>query len=443
MKATVSVLLALLLLALPLAAIAAAQEEPIEIERDLRVEVIRGSTDEFGGGDWVRIEVGSTLLAVLYGNETNPNSVKIVVMYDRYLGVGEIYNESGDLLTTRPIKVRTVMIQSFEVLVEFRDGDNDGLLHFPRDWRDLLMDTYDYPRKILPLRQAWSLEGFERADEENVTTVDFNVTATNLPYPPLMTRPGEDLGNGVLDRITFSFHISVDRVDTTLDVPVYQIVVGEDRHIISSELNRTETVTGLTVNGSFKYDHYIEGWDWGGNDSRLAMLTHVVVGNAIPAEVLQWARIQFDLHAKTNDTEYHEDPTRDRPSLITADKMVFEDEWARIGRVRWVSDVEVTDDQGEMRTMRMSFQLHRVERILDFRHFGFLFVGVRFGGAFIYPPGTVIYHDPSLDASVFIPVTAEDMTPLGLGPYFVQLGVAGLAIVGLVLFRTARRKSSP
>ncbi len=430
MKATVSALLALLLLASPLAAIAAAQEEPIEIERDLQVEVSQGSTDRFGGGDWVKIEVGKTLFAVVYGNESNPNNVKMIVEYDRYLGAAEIYNETGELLVTRPIPVRTLVVQSFELMVEFRDGDNDGLLHFPSDWRQLLMDEYDYPRKVLSLRQSWSLEDFSQVDEDDVTKVDFNITATGLPYD--LIRPGDDPGDG-LDRITLAFHITVERVQKTGEVKVYKIVVDDDRHIVSSELNRTETVTGMTVNGSFKYDHYIQGWDWGGNDSRLAMATHVLVGNHVPPEVIRWAQVQFDPHAETTDAEYREGNVGERPRLITADKMEFADEWTRVGRMRWVSDVEV---DGELQ--RMNFQLYRVMPILSFEH---LFKGVLFGGAFIYPKGAVLFHDPALDASVFIPL-AEGPVP-GLGPYILQLGLAGLAVVGLVVWRVFRKKSSP
>jgi hypothetical protein len=430
MKATVSALLVLLLLASPLAAMAAAQEAT-EFERDLQVDVSVGSTDRLGGGNWLKIEVGKTVFAVVYGTESNPNNVKVMVEYDRYIGAAEIYNETGELLTTRPIPVRTIMAQSFDLMVEFRDGDNDGLLHFPKSWQDLLMDTYDYPRKVLSLRQAWDLEDLVIEEDGNVTTVDFNLTATGINYT--MIRPGDDPGDG-LDRITLAFHIKVDRVEKTVDIPVYKVVVDENRHILSSELNRTETLTGLTVNGSFKYDHYIEGWDFAGDDSRLAMATHVIIGNHLPLDVARWARIQFDPHAETGDREIDENTTLEKPRLVTVDKMEFADEWTRVGRLRWTSDVEV---DGVVSTM--SFQVHRAEIITSFER---LFRGVLIAGAFIYPKGEVIFHDPALEASVFIPLATDGPGGL-LGPYFIQLGVAALAIVGLVLYRRYRRKSGP
>ncbi|MEE9237715.1 MAG: hypothetical protein V3U52_08010 [Thermoplasmata archaeon] len=434
MKATVSVLLALLLLASPLAAIAAAQEDEVEIQRDLQVEVKTGSTERFGGGDWIRIDVGSTTFAVLYGNETNPNFPKIVAEYDRYLGAAEIYNESEELLKTMPIPVRTIMIQSFEMMVEFKDGNDDGLMHFPRSLSpiDLLSDSIDLPRKLLVLRQSWSLEDLVITEDENVTAVDFNITATNLDYT--LVGPFDDPGDG-LDRITFSFHIRVELVETTLDVPVYKIVVAEDRGIISSDVNRTETLTGMTVNGTFKYDHYIEGWDWGGDDSRLALSTHLIVGTHVPPPVWKWLHLQFDPHARDEGgVDYHNESLGESPTLITADKMVFEDDWERIGRIRWVSGVEVDGVMQEM-----YFQLHRVERLLGFER---LFAGVLFGGAFIYPQGNVIFHDPTLDASVFVPggQIISEVLP-GLAPYFIQAVVAGLVVVGLVLFRTFRGRS--
>jgi hypothetical protein len=354
-----------------------------------------------------------------------------MVEYDRYLGVAEIYNETGELLTRRPIPVRTIMAQSFDLMVEFRDGDDDGLLHFPRSWEDLLMDSYDYPRKILSLKQAWDLEDLVIEEDGNVTTVDFNLTATQLNYT--LVRPGEDPGDG-LDRITLAFHIKVDRVEKTVEMPIYQVVVDADRRIISTEKNRTETLTGLTVDGTFKYDHYIQGWDFTDEDSRLAMATHVIIGNHVPLEVARWARLQFDPHAEVGDRKYHENTTIDRPDPVTVDKMEFEDEWTRVGRLLWTSDVEV---DGTVTTM--NFQVHRVELLTSFER---LFRGVLIAGAFIYPKGEVIFHDPALEASVFIPVTTESPGGL-LGPYLIQLGVAGLAVVGLVIFRAFRKKSSP
>ncbi len=431
MKATVSVLLALLLMASPLVALSAAQEDEIVIERDLQVEVTTGSTERFGGGDWIRIDVGSTTFAVLYGNETNPNFPKIVAEYDRYLGAAEVYNESGGLVhKTTPLPVRTIMAQSFELMVEFKD-DGDGVLRFPTDWHDFLFETYDVPRKVVLLKESWELWGLTIDEGEDATTVDFSITATDLPYH--MVGPFGDEGDG-LDNITFSFTMRVELVETTLDVPVYRIVINEDMHVVGFT-KRTETVTGMTVNGTFKYDHYIEGWDWGDVDSRLAMSTHVFVGNFVPEPVKKFLRLEFALRALEDGGEHREDSIGDTPLLITADKLEFEDEWERIGRIRWVSDVEV---DGEMQ--EMYFQLHGAMPLSE-RGLRGIFGGALFRGAFVYPQGAVIYHDPALDASLFVPggQLVSQVIP-GLGPYFVQAAVAGLVIVGLVLFRTLRRK---
>ncbi len=436
MKATVSVLLALLMLASPLAVLSTAQEDEIVIDRDLQVDVTTGSTERFGGGDWIRVDVGSTTFAVLYGNETNPNFPKIIAEYDRYLGAAEVYNESGGIVhETTPLPVRTIMAQSFELMVEFKD-DGDGVLRFPTNWEDFLFETYDVPRKVVVLKESWELWGLEIDESDELTTVDFSISATGLPYH--MVGPFGDEGDG-LDNITFSFHIRIELVETTLDVPVYRIIVNEDRQIVGFT-KRIVNVTGMTVNGTFKYDHYIEGWDWGDADSLLAMSTHVFVGNFVPEPVLRFLHLEFALRALEDGGEHREDSIGDRPLLITADKLEFEDEWERIGRIRWVSDVEVTDDQGVTETMEMYFQLHGALRVSE-RGLRGLFGGVLFRGAFIYPQGTVIFHDPALDASVFVPGgQLVSGVVAGLGPYFIQAAVAGLVIVGLVLFRTLRRK---
>lgn len=439
MKTTLSALLALLLLFAPLAGLAAGQEDlrdDLPSERELQVEVLQGATDRFGGGEWVAIKVGQTIFAVMYGNETNPNAPKAFVEYDRYLGKFEVYNETEELLAEGPIPVYTVMAQSFELMVEFRDGDDDGLLHFPDDWRDLLFDQYDYPRKVLNLNTAWTLEDLieETSDDGSVTTVDFNITARDLPYD--LIRPNEDIGDGVLNEITLAFHLTVDRVVKDVDFDIYTIVVNETDHsLVSVNKTGTETVTAVAVNGTFKYDHYIEGWDWGGEDSRLALGTHVFAGNILGERFARIVKLAFAHRAVTDSTEYRDTTHIDRPiNVSTVDQMVFDDEWTRIGRLVWSSDVLV---DGEEDTM--SFQVHRVWKGMHLFPRG-LVRGFAVGGAFIYPQGEVIFHDPGLAAGTAIPIAADGGGPLGLGPYFVQAAVAGVVVVGLLVFRTLRRK---
>ncbi|MFQ5908289.1 MAG: hypothetical protein ACE5JE_05630 [Thermoplasmata archaeon] len=436
MKATIIGLLALLMLASPFAAMAAAQEEPAD-GRDLQIEVSTGVTDRLGGGEWVKIEVGTTVLAVVYGTaDTNPNSPKILVEYERYLGAAEVYNVEEELLGTHPLPVRTFMAQSFEAMFEFADRDGDGLFHVPDSYVDLLLDDFDFPRKALSLKQEWVLEDLleETNDDRTLTTVTFNISAYDLPYN--LVRPEDATGDGVLNQITLSFEVNVDLVEKTLDVPIYKIVIDEAKHIVTSEVNRTESVTGVVVDGDFKYDHYIEGWDWGGDDSRLALATGVMVGNFVPEAVARIVHLTFAEHGREDGNTYDAARTVDGPTLITADSMQFEDEWERIGRLRWVSDVEV---DGVM--MRMSFQLHRVQPLgMRIAEGGAFFRGLMFGGAFVYPQGEVIFHDPSLNASVFVPNAAMVGPFAALAPYIIQLGVASLAIVGLVAFRALRRK---
>ncbi len=427
-----SALLALLLLASPLAVLGVAQEDEPEIVRDLQVEVTTGSTERFGGGDWIRIDVGSTTFAVLYGNESNPNNPKMVAEYDRYLGAAEVYNESGGVVHDRtPLPVRTILVQSFDFMLEFKDADDDGLVHIPHELSpmDILMDSVDLPRKILSLRQTWELEGLVIDEDETLTTVDFNITATNLDY----TLPVDEAGN-VLDRITLSFHIRVELVESTLDVPLYSFTVTETGEIVAFT-KQTETVTGMTVNGTFKYDHYIEGWDWADEDSRLALVTHVFAGSFVPQLTAKFLRLEFALRALEDGRLHDETTVGDRPLLITADSMQFEDEWERVGRIFWVSDV-VVDGQD----MKMAFQLFRAEKIFEFRGLKpGIFKGVAFWGAFVYPQGNEIFHDPGMEAVLFVPGGPGEVIP-GLGPYFIQAAVVGIAVLGLVLFQVYRRR---
>lgn len=434
MKATakaLGALLALLLVASPVAMLAVAQEDPIEIDRDLQVEVSTGSTERFGGGDWVRVDVGSTTFAVLYGNETSPNFPTIIAEYDRYLGAAEVYNETGAVVHERtPLPVRTILAQRFYFAMEFRDADDDNLIDIPHSISpaDLLSDSVDLPRKVLLLNQTWELEDLVVDEGDRVTTVDFNVTARNLPY----TWVGPFDEDGVLERITLAFHLVLSIEESTLDVTIYRFTVSEERDIVAFEKG-TETVTGMTVNGSFKYDHYIEGWDFADENSSLALGTQVFVGNFVPEAVKRILRLEFALQAIEDGALHDERKTWDRPHLVTADKLEFADEWERVGHLAWVSDVLVDGEAA-----RMLFQLYRAERI---DRWGFR--GVLFSGAFVYPQGNVIFHDPSLGAAVFVPgpETASGGILAGLGNYFVQALVVGLVVAVLAVYGIARRKS--
>lgn len=433
-------LLAVLLLVAPVWGAATAQEangeQDLPLAEELDLEIIQSPAEPpvdtrwqelLGRGDWIVVKVGSALFGVVYGNGTSPLSPTVFVYYERLLAQAEVHNTSGGLLREGDLVLRTVMAQSFEALWEFRDGNGDGLFHPPR-LTDFLTGTEDFPRKFLNLSLDWDLEDLAVVTEGDAPSVNFNVTARNLPYT--RTRPAEEVGDGLVSEVTFAFHLRVDRTLETLDVNVYRVVVDETGHPVTPfEFNRTEEVRGVAVNSSFKYDHYLLGWDFADEDSRLALSTALVVGAFTPEKVRRWVDVPFHIEGDTDGEHFDEGRTLNRPLLLTDDQFLFRDEWSRVGHLEWTSDVAVDGAPAQM-----TFQLHDAGKILHHLFRGFWMVGM-----FIYPPGDAILHDPGMGAGVFIPVALGDV-PFGLGPYLAQLAVVSLAVVGLAVYRFLGRK---
>jgi hypothetical protein len=76
-----------------------------------------GSTELFGGGDYISLNLSNAHFGVIYGNETNPNSIIIFSEYTRYLGVAIVNYENGTV-ENKSIPIRTIFGQRLEFMVE-------------------------------------------------------------------------------------------------------------------------------------------------------------------------------------------------------------------------------------------------------------------------------------------------------------------------------------
>ena len=134
------------------------------------------------------------------------------------------------------------------------------------------------------------------------------------------------------------------------------------------------------------------------------------------------------------------DTVASTPTRLTRDYVYFNDEWSRetdlVGRLVWQSDVLV---DGANRTMQ--FQVQGAERFAMF-HERVAFAGFSILGAFIYPAGAVIFHDPSLEAisDLWNLPTALNLTPFTV--LAIQLVIAGFAVGAAVVLRTRGRRAS-
>lgn len=412
-------------------------------DRDLTTTVIGPiSTDRFGGGELIAVKAGDALFGVRYGTTGHENDVVIFAEYKRFLGGAVIVDEQGNELATRGIPAYTVLAQSLSHFIEFRTvnaTDGYDLMTLDPFHRPL---TENVPVKALSLVTTWELSDFSNETVDGVTYVNFTVSAGDLNY----TRVADDtnLGDGMLNLVAFTFHLTVDVRERTVRVPWYRVTVADQRRDVIQDVEFLgyRNVTGPSVAMGAKYDHRIEGWDFAYPEDRLALVTHLIVGNFIPERTAEFIHDAFlrDHATDENRTRIVDESTLDedapaRPRLYTRDRVYFDDEFTRIGRFSWATDVVVDGV-----TMRMSFNLQGGGR-LWLRHGDAIFVGFWLRGAFVYPAGQEIVHDPIMSSEALLDLrSAVNLTPMTI--LAAQLAVAGVALGPALYLRVrARRKT--
>jgi len=418
-------------------------------DRDLTPVVEQGSTDRLGGGDWIAVRAGDARLGVVYGTVDHPNHLYVFAEYKRFLGGAEVYDARDNYLRTVPLPVFTVFGQSFVRLFEFRDRNGDGLLDF-NHYLNYRNDTLsDLPVKATNLTRAWTATVPTVEPLGNTTWVNFTVSTGNVPYgvvwDPLPRRGTPS--DGVLDRLAFTFHLKIDVRQVSGQVPWLKVTLDSttDRTIPRIESLGTRTFSGDAVAMGAKYDHLIEGWDFAQPENLLALETRGFVGHYVPERIGELVHRAY--HSEANGTSANgthrlaaNDTVASTPTRLTRDYVYFNDEWSRetdlVGRLVWQSDVLV---DGANRTMQ--FQVQGAERFAMF-HERVAFAGFAILGAFIYPAGAVIFHDPSLEAisDLWNLPTALNLTPFTV--LAIQLVIAGFAVGAAVVLRTRGRRAS-
>jgi len=412
--------------------------------RDLTPVVIGPvTTDRFGGGDLVAVKAGDALFGVRYGTSAHPNDLVIFAEYKRFLGGAEIVDAQGNYLATRGIPVYTVLAQSLSRFIEFQERNaSDGFDLMSVDRILPIPLTQNVPVKALNLIQAWNLTDLTNETVDGVTYVNFTVSATNLIYTRVLNNT--NLGDGMLNRMAFVFHLTVNTRDRTATVPWYRVTLddgvrGGIRHV---EFIGYRSVTGPAVALGAKYDHIIEGWDFASPQDKLALETHLIVGNYIPERTAAFIHDTY-LRDRAKDVTNHtvgdattlNETAPTRPQLYTRDRVYFDDDYTRIGRFTWATNVTV---DGQPATM--TFNLQGGGRLLLSRD-GAYFLGFWLRGAFVYPAGQVIVHDPVMSTeSLFDLPSGVNLTPLTI--LAAQLAVVAVAMgPALYLRAKARRKN--
>ncbi len=388
---------------------------------------------------------------ILYGNEEHNNGVLMATFQLRYLGGATVAAESGDTIVEQiGIPVVTVFGQKLITLIEFQDegyqetnmffepegelhGAHNNLWDFQRksDRIDDLNDSFVYTEPIikpLNLNTSWTLSELEKTeygDSEKID-IDFTLSATDLEY-------GDDKGKiwdtdfvndeteaTEVAKVEFTFHIEVKvKKEKIKDIPWYKVTINandDEIHVIDSESKDPRDFSGYAVNAEYKFDHYIEGWDFKNTskDSKLMLETFTIFGTFIPDIVNEWFDKQFvsDIDDALGVVEYQYENAGEMTNAVISDQgelpnhaqlifkehVRFRDNWRQVGNLSWVNKGDVDGV-----TKDIYFQIHAGQNISGRgeNEDGYFHALVILGG-YIYPQGDVIFHDPSFIASALV-----------------------------------------
>ncbi len=449
MRGIAVALIALALMAVPLAiaSTAAASSNLPASSAQTATPVFVGPTptNRFGGGDWVGVTAGSVHFGVVYGTPASPNEVVIFAEYPRVLGGADVVNQQGQQVAVRGIPVDTVLGQSLDRLIEFRTLNvTDGFGLFS-DSGLPMMTTVNEPVKAITLRSgAWNMTSESYEMVGTTFYVNFTIEAKNLLYTWVnpMIPNANGTGDRVLEDLAFTFHLTVDTANKSASLPWYRVTVTDTtpREVTNVSFIGYHTVSGPTVQMGAKYDHVIQGWDFLNLTDRLALETHLVIGNFVPDRTVDFVHLAYAQERAedgANATILDNETAVDAPSaphLYTFSKITFDDQWTRIGEFRWTSNVTV---DGVQKTML--FQVEGGSRIV-YSNGENAFYGFMVHGAFIYPAGTTIVHDPAMSVESFTPtvVSGFNLTPLGI--LLIQVAVVGVAIIPALYLRSRARR---
>jgi hypothetical protein len=447
-----------------------------------------GFTNAWGGGDYVFISFRrDAAFGVIYGTETNPNSIIILAMHWRYLGFAEIYDEHGASMGKHAsIKVLTVFGQKLEDIFEYNDTNDDGVCNYIRCGPGLYYHDYPIYERIykkVSLNTSWTRSPITTTEypDEVKKCWEFSLTAEGLNYTAIGDSATIDyaIEHEALDKVEFTFHLTAELIEVhNVTVPKYEVVLqkaGNRWSVINSSRLEDIIISGQRANYTIKYDHLIEGWDYDPTNAnpRLLVEFHGFIGVALTRLVGEWLvqdllvgreqKCKLDIDTETGaesmtDADASKDnvgpgwQSRAKLRKLKGSRMHLGDQWSRVAALTWQSTVLV---DGEESYMYAQIQGHwRITRTwLD--HWGRLYVivGIAFLGGYSYPGGTSIYHDPGMEADMIVNVNTiftavpaeaelEDGKParIRLGILIIGVLIAVIIIVIITIYMSKRRR---
>jgi hypothetical protein len=449
-------------------------------------------------GDFVGIRFSQdSWFVIIHGNEENHNTIKMMSVQLRYLGGATVELTDYDVVVEEVgIPVASVFIQSLEILLEFEDvgyrernmffeetGEPVGADNhlFDLEFRGEEIDDLDVTKcepvhKAIHLNTTWErseIVEIENKDDFQIKANDreweFTLTATDLSYfdedAHVWDKDFEPDGTNAteLDKIEFSFHVGAEANQVNIkNIPWYDIEVsGTDEDTIKVESSEKQEAPrdfkGTAITGNFKYDHYLEGWDYSDPESdskHLLLETVSAFGTFIPNIVADWIDIeQMNDNLTRSETAVYNTPwgeeevtvdmdIPEKTTLVQKEQIQFKDNWRQVGEVSWISDVEVDGKDDNMYC-----QIHAKQKFTNERtekEDGY-FSGMLILSGYVYPGGDVIFHDPAysanallIDIPILIDLSLMDTGYLVCG---VLIGIMAVMIATVIaVVRLVKRK---
>ncbi len=386
---------------------AGASSAPVNQNDKITTEV--GPTTELGGGDHFYIKFGSdATFGILWGTKDNPNDVYFVSYISRYLGCINVDEPNGTVLAQKPLKIYTLYAVKLDRLIEYNNTSNGLLNYNPSGLIGELLTGQIY--KGVNLNTAWTASNWQNGTNTNGNlTWSFTLTATNLSYNVPLRYRGDADGNGILDSIAMTFHLtaSTNFLDN-ITVPQWNVTMNQgplgNERFRDLQRGNDLTVSGNVTNYHVKWNKVIMGWDFNSRDTNPNLLAEytIIVGNYIPPVVnglmalAEWQKVvgaTGDNGTMTAEGQnLNGSPSLSNAFLLHTPRLTFEGDRSRIGTFEWVKNVTVdgqTKNATSQVTAIMPFNLRFGAK--DF--YGFTAIV-----AISYPRGQSIVQDPDISS---------------------------------------------
>lgn len=361
---------------------------------------------------------------------------------------------------------------------------------------------------------AWEMQGFNQDCDANNCSIEFSLVAEDLNYS---SKDGETNGTLELIRYDFRISTKETSIDVEnvphYRVGFHR---GSDDRVVVDDSDEVggKNVSAEVLNSVWKYDQVVNGWDAEGNDSRLLTVVEYGMGSYLTENVAGWAKEQYgklpgpkpfaghapakkDLGARGPQMDTHDrfgrplkcnldyvekdgsqnnDSVREQikeyknthcssdgeelkedkignASMIRAGGLHFDDEGARWGSIRWVSNATIDGVEEEV-----LFQIHGIRPVVraDLRNNSLpdgVYKGIRMIGGYNHPIGDNITHDPEYDVDVMTNMETlsfgeplQELSQRGplqmlmrLAPILAGVIIVGVAGTVLVAKRKARK----